>query len=352
MGFWKKGAVESYFLITVLLAIIGFGIILYFLLNIDFNRQTEEEICKLSVLSRATSPELAQSGVPLKCGTRKVCLTQRGECSKNFAGENPEIVELSSNEQEAKKQIEKISADAILNCWKMMGEGKLDLFGSLKAQFGWEEQKPTCVICSRIAIDESFPGGSEGNVRKTLEGIDINKYMEENPVSELGVNYISALTGGGAVSYAKHDPVNVKAFREFIISKEFKLEVDGARNSEPNRELAIVFMQFKPKNTKDVLDSYIKWGGTVAGATFLSPIGIAARPIITNPIGGGLVALGIGSVVGYGMYNAYQGQLAAVNYCGPFTSNKKGIEGCSMVQGINYNFRDINKICPNIQGDL
>jgi len=343
MEFWKKGAVESYFLITVLLAIIGFGIILYFLLNIDFGRQTEEEICKLSVLSRATSPKLAQSGVPLKCSTKKICLTQGGECSKNFAGENPKIEKLSNNEQEAKKQIEKISADAILGCWRMMGEGKLDLFGSLKNQFGWGEQKPTCVICSRIAIDESFP-------EKKLSETNINKYMKDNIIPELGVNYIFALTGGGAVSYAKHDLVKEKAFTDFISGNEFKL--DGAKNIEPNRELAIVFMQFKPQSVKGVLDSYIKWGGTVAGATFLSPIGTLAKPIIANPVGGGLVALGIGSVVGYGVYNAWQGQLAAVNYCGPLTSNEKGTEGCSMVQGINYNFIDINKICPQIQGDL
>ncbi len=344
----KRGAVESYFLISILVAVIGFVIVLYFLYQADFIGQSEDEICKLSVLARATSPDVAQSGVPLKCNTKKFCLTRNGDCRNNFAGEKPEVVKLSSDDSEAISKIEKVSADVMYDCWKAMGEGKLDLFGRLKEQFGWEQGKPTCVICSRIAIDESFPSKGSG---KKLDDININNYMRDNIIPELGVNYISAFTGGGAVSYAKEDPVKKNAFDQFAAKNV--LTLNGNSGNEPNRELAIVFMQFRPPSVGSVLDNMLKWGGTVAGATFLSPIGLGARSIVANPVGGSLAVAGAAGLVGYGMYNAYQGQLAAAGYCGKFVTNENKVtEGCSMVQGINYNYRDINAICPNIQGNL
>ena len=339
----KKKGVEAYFLPIILLAIVGFFIVLYFLVSFDLTGYSEDEVCKLSILSRATSPDAAKGVVPIQCTTKKLCLTKDGDCRKNFAGEKPEVVKLSSDENGAIKQISKASADAMLDCWKMMGEGKLDLFGGLKQELGFEQGRPACVICSRIAVDNSV-------VVETLNKIDINEYMRTSNVEGLGINYISALTEGGAVSYAKTNPIEQKnAFEKFEEGKT-KIELSGTK--EPNREMAIVFMQFKPASVDDVLTNMAGIGGTVAGATFLSPIGLLARPVIANPIGGGLALIGVGTIVGYGMYNAYYGQLAAAGYCGKFaTSGKDPIEGCSMVQGINYNVRDINAVCPQIQGN-
>ncbi len=349
----KKGAVEADTIVKLVIVIIGFVIIIGFiLLKLDLFGQTEDEICELSVLGRATSPDVLQSAAPLKCNTKKICLTRDGDCRKNFAGENPKVIKLAKDENEAIKQIEKTTADALLNCWKMMGEGKLDLFGNFKGQFGWDEYQATCVICSRIAIDEGFPTKGSG---KKLDDIHINKYMQDNIIPELGVNYISALTKGGAVSYAKQDPVKVEAFvgqnkAEDSEGNEIKLGEED--NDIPNRELAIVFMQFKTESPSNVASNILKVGATGIGATFMTPIaGTAARAIVSNPVTGTLaVATAVGAV-GYGMYNAYQGQLAAAGYCGPFSS-RDGKAGCSIVQGINYNYKDINKICPQIQGNL
>ena len=246
------------------------------------------------------------------------------------------------------KEIAKTSADAMLNCWKLMGEGKLDLFGSFWTQSGWDEAKPTCVICSRIAVDESVG-------KEVLERVDINKYMRENVIPELGVNYISAFTGGGAVSYVKVDIAKENAFKEFI--KENKAKgADGREivlsESRENRELAIVFAQFKPPKVSDVLKTMGGIGGTVAGLTFISPISSVVRPIVMNPVGGGLVVAGVLAAGGYGMYNAVQGQLAVPSYCGKFVSNRENIEGCSMIQGINYNTHDFKLLCPQVEGNL
>ena len=336
----KRGDVTSYYLPIFLLAIVGFIIVLYFLVGFDFSSYTENELCKLSVLSRATSPDAAKGAVPLRCTTKKICLTKNGDCSKNFAGEKPEVVRVSDE-----KDIAKASADAMLDCWKTMGEGKLDLFGGLKQELGWEQGKPACVICSRIAVDDSVDAD-------ILSKTDINEYMRTNVIPELGVNYISAFTEGGAVSYAKINPVEQKnAFEKFEKDINNKIDLGSVKSKEPNREMAIVFMQFKPTSINEVLQNMIGIGGTIAGATFISPIGQFVRPIIANPLGGGLAVLGIAGAAGYGMYNTYQGQLAAVNYCGKFVTSGKAAEGCSMMQGINYNVRDINEVCPQIQGN-
>ena len=338
----RKGAVENYFLITIIFAIVGFMIVAYFLFGSNLSKYTEDEVCKLSVLSRATAPSAAQGAIPLKCTTKKICLTNDKNCEHSFAGEKPQVIKLGDD---AKKTIEKTSADAMYDCWKMMGEGKLDLFGEFSQDIGLDSATPTCVICSRIAVDE-------GVLVETLNQVDINKYMEDTIIPELGVNYISAFTGKGAVSYAKQDAVKAEEFGKLgkleENGKEIKLE-----GNKDNRELAIVFMQIKPKNVKDVLSNMLEIGGTVAGATFLSPVGSLARPLVLNPVGGGLAVVGAVSIAGYGTYSASRGQTAAAGYCGDFVSNTKdkdARQGCSIVQGINYNVKDINKVCPKIQG--
>lgn len=348
----KRGEISSSYLIGIILAVMGFLVVLGFLYGFDFLGFSEEEACRLSVLTRATSPELAQSAVPLKCETKKICLTARGggDCSQNLAGENPEVIKLSGDD--IAKEIAKVSADEMLNCWKLMGEGRLDLFGKFSDKVGLTTAQPACVICSRIAVDESVS-------KDVLERVDINRYMRENEVKGSGRNYIYAFTSGGVVSYASRDLVTESAFKEFSDDGENRAkDVDGneivIRGDKENRELAIVFTQFIPPDTGEVLDNMLKFGGTVAGATFLSPAGgPVARFIVANPGTSALAAIAVAVVGGgYGYYNSYQGQLAAAGYCGKFTSNREDAEGCSMVQGINYRAEDINALCPQIQGRL
>ena len=85
----RKRGVEAYFLPIILLAIVGFFIVLYFLTSFDLIGYSEDEVCKLSILSRATSPDAAKGIVPIQCTTKKLCLTKDGDCRKNFAGEKP-----------------------------------------------------------------------------------------------------------------------------------------------------------------------------------------------------------------------------------------------------------------------
>lgn len=337
----KRGGVDVYFIIPLIAAVVGFGIILYFIMQLQLGGYAEDEVCKLSVLGRATSPDISKGGVPLKCTTKKICLTKGGDCSNNFAGEKTENFKISGNGEEAAKQIAKISADAMLDCWRMMGEGKLDLFGGFSESLLLDKKKPVCVICSRIAIDASIS-------KEVLEKVNINSYMENNNVDELGANYISAFTSGGSVNYAKKNIVQDNAFGEL---KDASGKVVSFNKNPENREMAIVFSQIKSDKYEEILDSIFKYGGTVAGLTFLSPIGGAARYIFLNPYGAGLVAVGTAGYAGYGAYNIWQGQLAAVGHCGDFVTNDEASKGCSLMQGINYNVKDINAVCPQIQGN-
>lgn len=174
----KNGDVTSTQVIFLLIAVISFGIGLMALSLVDFGGSTERDICKLSVLTRATSPDIAQSVIPLKCRTEKICLTDKlfGGCEEQFAGEENVVrVRLSGTDSQKKLKIEEISANAMYDCWNMMGQGKLDLFGKAAESFGWDVTQPTCVICSRVAVDKDVNP-------EILNSVDINTYMRAHQV--------------------------------------------------------------------------------------------------------------------------------------------------------------------------
>jgi len=136
----KRGAIEAYQIIITIIAILSLLAGLFVWYNLRPLAENGDQICRFSVLLRATSPEAAQSFIPLKCSTQKICITLNGSrCDAQFAGEKDvTIVELkgsgsSLNEAEisdAAKIIEMTSADAMLNCWNNMYGGKFDLFGN------------------------------------------------------------------------------------------------------------------------------------------------------------------------------------------------------------------------------
>src|SRR3989344_3248991 len=126
----KKGEVSSAVLIPIILAVAGFLIVFGFIFyGIDLKQLSEDEICELSVIARATAPNEAERLLPLKCTTKKLCLSQNKEDCPEFKGEEYAKLSLSKDNEEAAREIEKQTADALLECWSKMGEGKLDLFG-------------------------------------------------------------------------------------------------------------------------------------------------------------------------------------------------------------------------------
>src|SRR3989344_1319580 len=196
---WKgdKGEVSVFFIVTIILAIMGFIAIMFFVLNF-FNGGVSgtDEVCKLSVLTRASAPSSVQGYVPLKCQTKKICLTQSwlGTCSQ-FAGEKDvQRVVLPSGKE--KEKIEEISANAMYDCWNMMGQGKMDLFGSFKGSVGLDKTKSACVICSRVAID------LDKENENIIGGVNINEYMRTHNPPNSDKTYLQTFTDKSVRGYS------------------------------------------------------------------------------------------------------------------------------------------------------
>src|SRR3989344_1731160 len=346
---WKgdKGEVSVFFIVTIILAIMGFIAIMFFVLNF-FNGGVSgtDEVCKLSVLTRASAPSSVQGYVPLKCQTKKICLTQSwlGTCSQ-FAGEKDvQRVVLPSGKE--KEKIEEISANAMYDCWNMMGQGKMDLFQSLKGEVGLKPTESACVICSRVAIGKDVK-------EEVILKVNINEYMRTHNPPNSDKTYLQTFTDKSVRAYPK-----VEANSQFSQLGKGKIEKLGTgkkievSGSAGNREMAMVFMQIKTPSVEDVLTNMVKYGGSVTAGVFMMPvIGNLAKAIVFSPVGGTLTAVAAVGMGVYGTTTAWEGQRIAAGYCGEFTSSlEKAKAGCSLVQGLNYNTADINQLCQQIEG--
>lgn len=333
------------FIVSITLSILAFLAVAFFLTSLNLKDRSSDEICKLSVLGRGTSPDAAQAALPIECTTKKVCLSSsKGSCNEVFAGEKEvDEIALSKESEKASELIAEASAQAIYDCWNMMGQGKIDLFGEFGTQFGLDPTKPTCVICSRIAVDKDVSSD-------TLTQVNINNYLRTHKVPGSELTYLQTFTDRSIQSYVE---VNENALAQFP-KTDFNVQGINANSANNvNREMAIVFMQVKSVAISDVLTKMGTAGGIVVGSTFMTPIvRSAASRLVFTPAGAVATVVGAGGIAGFGAYNAYQGQLTATGYCGKFESRSdKSSEGCSIVQGINYNAADINALCPSIQGD-
>ena len=123
----KKGALATDWLITIIIVIFSLTVLLIFYYNIwPSYKPIDRDVCKQSVIIRATMPDIVQSYIPLKCKTNKVCITSstgflglgRGNCQEFVGEQGVETVKVKSE-----ADIEKTYADEILDCWLMMGEG-------------------------------------------------------------------------------------------------------------------------------------------------------------------------------------------------------------------------------------
>ncbi|MEM4259170.1 MAG: hypothetical protein QXS38_00185 [Candidatus Pacearchaeota archaeon] len=350
MNINKKGDLTSTQIIIIVLAIIGFGIVLVALFLIGFESSSDKDICKLSVLTRASSPvEAAQSLVPLKCRTSKICLTAdaSSKCFEQYGRDDDvQVIRLSGNEYVMANKISEISANAMYDCWDMMGQGKLNLFANIATSIGADVVKSTCVICSRVAVDKSV--GSD-----VLSHVDIQGYMKNNQIPGKSMTYLEAFTDRGVSSYA-----NVKD--DVFKNPAAKVEGENVQiqaNPQQN-QIAFVFMQIKSEKWSDVLNNLLGAGVAGTATTFMMPIGGrvvagvaggATKAIILSPVGKALAVSGVLAAAGYSYYNSEQSQANAAMYCGPFTGKDKDAQGCSVVQAVNYNANDINTICADIQ---
>ena len=350
----KKAELTSTQIALLIFAILGFIIVAIFVSQLGVEQLSEQQVCHMSVLTRATVPSSAQSYVPLKCKTQKICLSDSGgKCAFSFAGEKIATpIALNKDDSSAASQVADANAKAMFECWKMMGEGKLDLFHSLATMEGFEATKSVCVICSRVAIDSK-------RVDLILDKVNMGDFLQTHQAPESSLTYLQAFTDKDVSSYTKIDDGT-------LLSNFEKLEKDKAKQfsfagTEP--ESAVIFMQIKPEDYEKVFTKLIGLGGTAVGYSFIfAPMTTAkgvwqmARGVVRYPI---ITAIAGGVAAGYVSLNVHQGRVAAAGKCGEVTipgeGNSKINEkissktGCSMVEILPYNAKEINKLCDYIE---
>ncbi len=352
----KKAEMTSKTLITIILLVVGFGIILFLYFQLGWTDRVDREVCHQSVIYRATLPSFAglKEYVPLKCNTEKICITSGligGKCDEfeNIKG----VVKAKVKNVD---DIEKIIARDVIDCWEMMGQGKVSVFSQWLAEdLGMGTVYPTCVICSRIAFDKD---------KLQDKGIDLNEmdvedYMMKHAIPNKDISYYGYLVGSGGKVSLKKDfeilPAKRFDFKGNKIDEEdmsegtVKTQDFTSQDSGETEELAVMFMQISAPEYSDVFSNLLKIGGVSALASFW------AAPRLTTKAAGGAVSYPIVTLGALAIFGGYEVGSIAYNraitagYCGDVSAGDEARKGCSVVRTVNYDVEEISKYCATIE---
>ena len=200
----KKGEMATEQIVLLIILIASFAILLFFLVKLNLGKQTDQEICHNSVITRGNSV-IPKDSVPLKCQREYVCLTTGGDCKKMT---DPSIKKVSS-----KEEVYNALSENLANCWWMFGEGKInyvrdEAFSNLY-----------CSICSQVAFDDSlvkiFPNGQ-------IDQDELYNYMETNNYSNSNT-YFEYLYGRGSTYGAIRQQLQSQGvtFKPIDFSKQY-----------------------------------------------------------------------------------------------------------------------------------
>ncbi len=252
----KKG-LEARYIVLIFVLIISFIVILIFYRTYLWEGEVDKQVCHQSVIYKATVPNVPIVNnkvvdLPLKCQTEKICITSNlfkaGDCDEDFLGEKYQTVRISGDKDKWEKEINQIIADKLYECWWMMGEGKVQLYGK---DFS---DKKICTICTRIAFDKEL--------KDKIERVNgYQNYLLRNNVPSSDKTYWMYLTNS-----------------ELNYIEGYSKETDFLTLSQK----AIVFAQIED-------GTWEKWIGAAGGALIGSIV----------PGVGTAVGAGIGSVAGY-----------------------------------------------------
>ncbi len=328
-----RGEVSTGMIVGIILAITGFLILVYFLIQLDIRGQGSDQACKFSILSRSTAPKTLlglKSAFPLLCETKKLCFG--GTCPESFAGSSVKSISVSKDAGKAQETIEKTIADTLYQCWDMVGRGKYDVFGSLGVDSAWSETKPRCLICSRIAFDEKVP-------RSVLNQVNVKKYMEAHTAPNSQLSYLKAI---GAGSDTIQTDASAAIFLDTNTSVTFKPK---------SKEIAFVFMQISAPAAGEATAKNL---GYLATGTFLLSRVPGSKTYLFQPVIRAVKASPLVAVVAavssvlFVETNSLINGITASGYCGTYEQGRS--QGCSLVQAIPYDASAVNQVCEYIEG--
>jgi hypothetical protein len=342
-------------LVTVILLIIGFGIVLFVYYQLNWTGQVNREVCHQSVITRATLPSTAgiREYVPLKCKTRKVCITTGligGNCQefKNEEG-------ITKLKVKNKEQIERFIAQDMIECWSMMGEGKVSVFGDWLTGYGIGKVGSSCVICSRIAFDKVKL--QEAGIY--VEEIDVLTYMLTHKVPDKNISYYNYMAGeGGKMSFNFGKEMEIVNIESLTVNEDGKIvEKAGlpgkaeftdpsvpAASSGSIDEIGIMFMQISAPRNSELFRKQLQTivGGVGASFVLAPHVTVSA---ISNVYTWAIVAI----VGGYGQLNTLNNRAVTAGFCGDISTGTEARDGCSVVRMIDYNSEDVSKYCNIVE---
>jgi hypothetical protein len=351
----KKADMTSTVLITVILAVIGFIIILLVYARFAWTESVNKETCHQSVIYRATLPAFAGSKeyVPLKCKTSKICITSasNGKCREFENAKGVTRLKVIN-----KEQIEQAVAKEIVDCWETMGQGKLSLFSQwISEAYGFQDVLSSCVICSRVAFDKENLIKSKIDVKE----IDVMNYMTNHIIPGKKASYYEYLAGEKGKLSIEDDNFNkvveeISKLKNNIEEAKEEVAENISKNYEPD-ELSVMFMQVTaPKYSsvfKNTVYSLLGLGGFIA----VSPLSKTAGKIGQTACGSApmvcavLAIVGVGIGAGYQAYTVFNNNAIAAGYCGDVSVGEKAETGCSVVRTVNYGVEDLSKYCSVIE---
>jgi hypothetical protein len=310
----NKKALTSTTLILMIIAIAGFVVVGYAatqILNI-FPTTVDKYACRASVDARAghflgllagkgghITPEI----YPLACKTQQLSIS-------------------SSKDDEINSKL----ANALSDCWWMLGEGQKDFIAPnnwLKLERAGDIvglERSTCIVCSEIKFNDAAKN----------KNIDLMNYLKNTPTGQ------NVTPEGQSMTYFQY---------LYGTNTELPTSVTVAP-LDTNNDYAIVFTGIRGAYVKDQL---VKAGvmGTAGGIAFGAASG-AAIGAFGGPIGaaGGAIIGAIAGVIGGG--TAGTASLAANAYASSlYCDGKTG--GCYSLMLIKESPAELAKACQKIE---
>jgi hypothetical protein len=402
----KKGELTGNQIVTTIIILAGFAIVAFFYWQISWSGRVDKETCHESVIFRGSLSEVsgsvsgaapgagaaagagAQAFVPLKCQTTKTCVTAGltgGKCSDFENLKGIEKVKVKGAEQ-----VERVIAQNIVDCWEMMGEGRVKLFSQKWAEtYGAGLVYPSCVICSRIAFDMK---GLEkaGITKEQLAAVDINNYMMTHLIPGKDITYYEFLVGNAPAKLNIKDNLldlqkeveeqkatqtaagttetaatgvvggsiegDIVRVQTTIAGELTDLDKSNDVNLQ-DKEIAVLFMQISsPKHGEAALNVGKTALNTAVTSFTTAPKATqsGARTVAKLCTSGGWVGPAVcGAIlIIAGIYQ--QGNIAynravTMGYCGDVSIGTDARDGCSVVRTVGYNIDEISKYCAVVE---
>jgi hypothetical protein len=173
----KKGALMWQVIVPLIVLLFVGAVLFLFLGGIPFQETVDREACYQSVVQRSYTIAGVHPGeiIPLRCKTEQIVIS-------------------SSDEEQVKREI----ANAMYDCWWMLGQGRLDFFPKdVLREYAVPDvgkAESSCVICSTIKFDDK--------TRAAMDEIEMLEYLKTTNVPTRDFTYFEYFTDQAGVDLA------------------------------------------------------------------------------------------------------------------------------------------------------